>query len=347
VLLELARRTGRLDARRRQSELVLDLDSLPLEVFGHQPGSAWNGHYRCRCYHPVVVRWDRGPFLAAELREGQAHTAEGALGFVLPVLLWAKAYAERVWLRMDAGFPEPELLATLEDEGVAYVARLRGNAVLERLAAPRLRRPPGHPPAEGRVWLHELRYRAASWQRERRVVLVVLERSAAQGSLFLDHFFLLTNVPATEMAAEALLQHYRARGNAEKDFGEWQHSLDLSLSSTPRPKSHYRGQAVQGPAPDTDSFAANEARMLLSLLAANLMRAGADLLAAAQRQAVSRARFRQLLLRSAARVLLGSRRITVVIEAARGALWSQWWRALERSYPARGSPNCQALPTPA
>lgn len=156
VLLELVRRTGRLDEGQRRSELVLDLDSLPLEVFGYQPGSTWNGHYRC--YHPVVVRWDRSPFLAAELREGQAHTAEGALGFVAPVLLRAKAYAERVWLHMNAGFPEPELLATLEDEGVAYVARLRGNAVLERLAAPRLRQPP----AESRLWLHELAYRAAS-----------------------------------------------------------------------------------------------------------------------------------------------------------------------------------------
>ncbi len=54
VLLELARRTSRPDEGRRRSELVLDLDSLPLEVFGHQPGSAWNG--RCRYYHPVVVR---------------------------------------------------------------------------------------------------------------------------------------------------------------------------------------------------------------------------------------------------------------------------------------------------
>ncbi len=30
-------------------------------------------------------------------------------------------------------------------------------------------------------------------------------KPAAQGSFFLDHFFLLTNVPATEMAAETLL----------------------------------------------------------------------------------------------------------------------------------------------
>lgn len=129
------------------------------------------------------MRWGRDPFLAVEPREGQAHTAEDALGFVVPVLLRAKAYAERVWLRIDAG---------------------RGSPLAARTRPPR-------------------------------------RKLAAQSSFSLDHFFLLTNVPATEMAAEALLQHYRARDAAEKDFGEWQHSPDLSLSSTPRPKSHYRG----------------------------------------------------------------------------------------------------------
>jgi hypothetical protein len=49
-----------------------------------------------------------------------------------------------------------------------YVARLKGNAVLARLAAPFLNRPPGRPPAEGRLWTYELRYRAGSWSRERR-----------------------------------------------------------------------------------------------------------------------------------------------------------------------------------
>lgn len=39
----------------REEEVTLDLDSLPVEVHGHQPGSAWNGHYGVRCYHPPVA----------------------------------------------------------------------------------------------------------------------------------------------------------------------------------------------------------------------------------------------------------------------------------------------------
>ena len=62
---------------------------------------------------------------------------------------------------------------------------------------------------------------------------------------------------------------------------------------------------------------------------------------------MSRERFRQLVLKSAARVLLSGQRITVVIEAARAPLWSRFIREMDRLYPVRGSPLPQTLPTPA
>ncbi len=77
-----------------------------------------------------------------------------------------------------------------------------------------------------------------------------------------------------ETGAEALLAQYRRRGTAEKDFGDWKQALDLALSSAPRPKAHYRGRAVEAPTTEPDSFAANEARLLLGLVAANLLHAG-------------------------------------------------------------------------
>lgn len=153
--------------------------------------------------------------------------------------------------------------------------------------------------------------------------------------------------PAEEVSGEALLEHYRQRGCAEKDFGEWQNTLALHLSSAPRQKTHYRGRRVHGEYVPPNSFAANEARLLLSLIAANLLQAGSEIVGRAVREKVSRARFRQLVLKAAARVLLSKRGITVVIEAARAKLWSGFWTEMERMYPARGSPRLQALPTPA
>jgi hypothetical protein len=335
----------RTDGRRRTA--TLDLDSLPLEVFGHQPGAEWNGHYRMCCYHPLVVRSDEGVFLGAKLRPGNVHTADGGLAFVLPVLRRARAWAERVWLRIDAGFPEPRLLATLEEEGFLYVARLKSNAALERLAAPHLASPLASAPGEAGVRTHELLYRAGSWAHARRVVLVIVERTDEQGELFTDPFFLLSNASVAETGAEALLAHYRQRGTAEKDFGDWKQALDLSLSSTPRAKAHYRGRQVEEPHAEPDSFAANEARLLLSLVAANLLHAGAELLRREGAASVSRERFRQLLLKSAGRVLTGGRRIRFLIDSTRAALWRAFMRALNQHYPTRGSPMIRTLPDPA
>ena len=317
-------------------------------MHGKQPGSAYNGHYGVRCYHPLLLRESEGCFLAAQLRAGNVHTAEGALDFALPGIREAAERAARVWLRIDAGFPSEGFLSALEAlPAVRYVARLKSKAALARLAAPHLRRPPGRPPAEGRVWLHDLSYRAKSWSRARRVVLVVLERPDLQQHLFLDHFFLVTNALPEELPPGGLLAHYRERGSAEKDFGAWQQALAPHLSSSPRPKRHYRGRRVRTEYEPLDSFALNEARLRLSLLAANLLWAASRLLERQQQRVLSRERFRALVLKVGARVLLSGRRIRVGIDAARAGLWQAFWQELERFYPSRGSPSPLALPLPA
>ncbi|MDP2958742.1 MAG: transposase, partial [Longimicrobiales bacterium] len=285
--------------------------------------------------------------LGGQLRAGNVHTADGGLDFVLPILRWLKTFIPRVWLRADAGFPAPGFLNTLEHEDVPYVCRLRSNAALDRLAAPFLTRPPGRPPAEGRTWYHELSYRAGSWNRARRVVLVALERPDEQQHLFLDHFFLLTSASPHHESPEALLDRYRQRGTAESDFGAFKTTLAATLSSAPRPKAHYRDLPVSGAYHEPDTFAANQAKLLLALLAANILAAGADLLSRDNKVRMSRERFRLLLPKTAARVLLSGRRVTVVIEATRAHLWQRFRAALLELPPARGSPLLQTLPIPA
>jgi hypothetical protein len=55
----------------RQREVSLDIDGLPIEVHGNQPGSAWNGHYHQRMYHPLVASVaETGDLLDARLRAG-------------------------------------------------------------------------------------------------------------------------------------------------------------------------------------------------------------------------------------------------------------------------------------
>jgi hypothetical protein len=327
---------------RQPRERTLDLDSLPIEVHGAQPGSAMNGHFRCRCYHPLVLRSEEGFYLGAWLREGNAHTAEGALDFALPYLRRERQRARQLWLRIDAGFPGGEFLEALEREGILYVARLKSNSVLARRAASFLAAHAGED-----IEFHELEHQAKRWSHARRLVLVIVPRADPQGELFSEHFFLITNATREQASASVLLERYRGRGEAEKDFGDWKNALSVRLSSTPRPKSHYRARRLPEPEELPDSFGANAARLLLSLLAANLLQGAMLLLARRTKRAWSREHFRRFLLSVAGRVLIHGRRIILAIDAARAPLWSLLWQELVELYPARGSPPREALPIPA
>jgi hypothetical protein len=169
-------------------------------------------------------------------------------------------------------------------------------------------------------------------------VLVVLERPGEQGELFLDHFFLLTNAPSEEMDGFQLLERYRKRGEAERDFGELNTAFQVGLPSAPRSKSHYRGRPVQAPSSPFDAFAANEARWLLTLHAANLLHAARTLTRRRDQRLWSRQRFRDHVLKVPARITLGKRRVSVWLPADRSRMWHELARAIEVLPPARGSP---------
>jgi hypothetical protein len=160
--LALANRRLGLREGRGLAEAIVDLDSRPIEVHGHQPGTAYNGHYRLRCCHPLVARLADGDFLGGKLREGQAHTAVGGKPSSCRFSKTSPGHYLQVWRRMDARFPEPDLLQALESRGIRYVARLRGNRALNRFAEPYLKRPPGRPPREGRTWVHDLTHQVGS-----------------------------------------------------------------------------------------------------------------------------------------------------------------------------------------
>ena len=43
----------RLRERKPIHEIILDMDSSVSETYGEQEGSAYNGHFRRTCYHPL------------------------------------------------------------------------------------------------------------------------------------------------------------------------------------------------------------------------------------------------------------------------------------------------------
>lgn len=306
---------------------TVDVDSLPIEVHGHQPFSEHNGHYHARIYHPLIASIaETGDLIDAWLRPGNVHTADGALEFIPQLLNRVEtALCQVAAVRIDAGFPEEKLLSMLEERQTPYVARVKNNPMLDRMALPYLNRPVGRPPKEPRTWLHEMTYQAKSWSRPRRVVLVVLERA---GELFLHHFWLITNWLPSQMDGSALLGMYRERGTAEGHMGELMSVLQPALSSSPRPKSHYRGEVPEKRFPSGDSFEQNETLLLLNVLAYQMAHAARTLLESATHEGWSMSRFRERVLRVAARVLVHERRAVLVIAQSSARLWELLWRKL-------------------
>ena len=153
--------------------MVLDVDGLPVEVHGHQPGSQWSGYYHQRMYPGLVASCaETGDLLDGELYPGASYLGDKALKMTLRVVDRCRGrLCDLMRVRMVAGFPEPGLLEGLESRSVPYIARIRKNEILNRMAQPYLTQPAGRSADEPpRVWFHELSYQAVSWDRARRVV---------------------------------------------------------------------------------------------------------------------------------------------------------------------------------
>jgi hypothetical protein len=322
-----ARRLKARNGGHRQRYVTIDVDSFPIEVDGHQPGAEYNGHYGGTIFHPLIATAaELGDILDVKLRPGTAHTAEGGLDFILAVVKSAREKLCQVAaVRIDAGFPDDETLSGLEKEGVPYVARIKNNAVLDKMAEPFLKRPVGRPPHEGREWTVEMTYKAAAWTKKRRVVLVVCERP---GELFLHHFWLVTSWTEAEKAASDLLPHYRQRGTAEGYFGELMDAIQPALSSNKRPKTHYRGRRLPQEKRKNLSFWTNEVRLILAALAYNLAHAVRSVVETALGVGMTLVRVRDRFLRIASRFTLHARRVIVIVADDVRDRWDKVWRAM-------------------
>jgi hypothetical protein len=243
---------------------VVDVDGFPIVTYGEQPGAVYNGYYGEKVYSPLAAyfsvngdfksrRLGEG-FLHAKLRDGNAPPAGDALHFIDRAIHKAQALARTVALRLDAGFAGAEVLNRIDEAGSRFTVRLPDNQALCQLAAPFLVRPQGRPPKEGYELVIELTgYHNPKWNQPYRVILVVVDKPGKNGcrSLFSpDYFFLCTNWPKESMPPQASLGHYRQRGTFEDRIGEW-NRLGVNLS--------------------LDDFAKNEATLLLSMLAFNLL----------------------------------------------------------------------------
>ena len=225
----------RVHARRPPDGIILDLDSSESPTFGQQEGSAYNGHFRCTCYHPLFVFNQFGDLERCALRPGNVHSAEGWRVVLEPVIARYRGRGFALYFRGDAGFAKPELYELLEAESYGYAIRLPANAVLQARIGPLLTRPVGRPPKRPQVFHASFTYQAQSWTRPRRVVAKV---EWHQGELYPRVGFIVTNLTRP---AERVCKFYNGRGTAE----QWIKEGKLALRWTRLSCRAFRDNAVR------------------------------------------------------------------------------------------------------
>src|SRR5213594_245909 len=197
-------------ARPLARRLILDIDSSESPVHGAQEQAAYNGHFESVCYHPLFVFNPGGDCVAAKLRPGNVHSADGWDEVLLPVIDRYRAQGQTVVVRADAAFALPALYEALERRGVRYAIRLPANDVLERRIKDVLIRPRGRPSHAPLVRYRSFEYQAASWDRPRRVIAKVEHHL---GELFPRVGFIVTTLTGTN---RAVVRFYNQRGTAEQ-----------------------------------------------------------------------------------------------------------------------------------
>ncbi len=239
---ELVARVEAIDSPRR---IVLDMDSTEVAVYGQQEQSAYNGHFESTCYHPLLLFNREGDCLAAKLRPGNVHSAEGWEELLLPEIERQQRLGKGVVFRADAAFAKPELYEALEERDVKYALRLSANDNLQRNITELLTRPVGRPSYKPVVRLKSFLYQAASWNETRRVVAKVEFHC---GELFPRVGFIVTSLAAS---SRAVVRFYNKRGTAEQWIKEGKRAVAMTRLSCHR-------------------FRSNEVRLWLSLIAYNL-----------------------------------------------------------------------------
>lgn len=153
--------------------IILDMDSSESPVYGEQEGSAYNGHFRCTCFHPLFCFNQFGDCEGVLLRPGNVHSADRWKDLLEPVVQRYESKNIRRYFRGDAAFAKPEIYEYLESDAYLYAMRLPANDLLYEEIRRLLTRPVGRPPRKPIVLLHDFMYQAASWPRSRRVVAKV------------------------------------------------------------------------------------------------------------------------------------------------------------------------------
>lgn len=276
-------------------ELILDVDATDDPVHGTQERRFFHGYYGGYCFLPLYV-FCGDQLLVSYLRPSNIDAAKHSRAILKLLVqrlreIWP---AVRIIVRGDSGFCRWRLMRWCDRHGVDYVLGLARNSVLEEQAAPFMQAAEEQYLATAQKVrnFHEVRYAAATWDRQRRVI-VKAERLREGPNLR----FVVTSLTDRDAAAvyDGL---YTARGEMENRIKEQQLALFADRTSC-------------------HDFAANQFRLLLSsaayVLVEHLRRTA---LAETELACAQAGTIRLKLFKVAARVVVSVRRVVLHLSSA-------------------------------
>jgi hypothetical protein len=162
--------------KERPERIILDIDGTDDETHGSQQLTFFHGYYDQYMYHLLVIYdADSGDLVTAVVRPGNKHASYGVIGILKRIVKRLKeALPEtEIIVRGDAGFAVPALYEYCERENLGYVIGLIRNDVLQQSVDELLEEAHQKYNETGQKQrlFGEMRYRAGSWETERRVVM--------------------------------------------------------------------------------------------------------------------------------------------------------------------------------
>lgn len=232
---------------------ILDIDSSVRTVYGRQEGAekGFNPQRGKRSYHPLFAFLDSTrECVLSWLRPGDAYTSNNASEFLKQVFALLPRGMKHLLVRADSGFFDDKVMSEIESHaGATYLIKVKLKNLKSVLSSKEWFEIPGMP-----GWsMTDFEYRAGSWKSSRHFSAVRRVKNViTEGVLFplyeYDYFCYVSNIEESPLYLHRL---YGDRGTSEN----WIEAVKNQM---------FAGSLL------TNSFWANEALWLLSVLAYNL-----------------------------------------------------------------------------
>jgi len=207
-------------------EIILDFDATDDVVHGNQEGRFFHGYYDHYCFLPLYV-FAGSQLLCAYLRPSKIDGAKHTWAILaLLAKRMRKTWPEvKIIFRGDSGFCRWKMLRWCESHEVEYIVGIGGNARLKQFGSTLIDQAQAahEQTGEKQRLFSEFKYAAATWDRERRVII-----KAEHTGLGANTRFILTSLEGDPQ--ELYDKVYCARGDMENRIKEQQ--LDLYADRT-------------------------------------------------------------------------------------------------------------------